>query len=335
MRPIAVLFGFCLFAARLPAQDFTAIDRAMENSIQALDGGAALLLIQDGKTVYRKGFGTVAVDTPVPLASSTKWLTAAVIMTLVDERKLALDDPIVRYFPALRGPVRRITIRQLLSHTSGVQGFSPCLADRKMTLSRCAQEVLRLRLLYPPGTAFHYGSMGMQLAGRIAEIVSGRDWGTLFQQKLALPLGMIHTAYEDGNPRLAAGAVSTLDDYALFLQMLLDDGMCKERRILSSASVREMRRDQSRGVRLAYTPYEEFRPVNPELPAMHYGLGAWLEATSPLEISSQGQYGFSPWLDVNRHLAGVFSANSSFSKAVPFYFALKKTIREVLASPVN
>ena len=99
---------------------------------------AALVLIKDDKVIYRKSFGSHTADKVVPVASASKWLSGALIMTLVDEGKLSLDDTVSKYLPEFGGEKSNITIRHLFSHTSGLPSETRCRNDKRTTLERCA-----------------------------------------------------------------------------------------------------------------------------------------------------------------------------------------------------
>ena len=121
------------FVAQLYADDRPIIPDTskLTGSIQKVveDGklpGACLLVVQDGQTIYDQCFGTYKPDTVVAIASASKWFAAATIMTLVDEGKLSLDDPVSKFLPRFTGKKGQITLRQLLSHTSGSPGHIPC-----------------------------------------------------------------------------------------------------------------------------------------------------------------------------------------------------------------
>ncbi len=317
--------------------DFSAVDKILEETAPRL-GGAALILIKDGKVIYRKAFGPYSVDKVVPIASASKWLSGAVIMSLVDEGKLSLDDPVSKYLPEFTDEKSSITVRQLFSHTSGLPPEAPCRNNKRTTLESCAREIARLNLRSAPGEEFFYGGVSMHAGGRIAEVVSGKTWNQLFVDKLASPLGMSNTDFyaygETANPRPEGDARSSADDYGRFLQMLLSGGEFGGQKVLSLQSVTEMHRDQTRGARIAYTIYEKHADLDPALPHARYGVGAWREKADEngdlLEASSQGALGFSPWIDVRRNLAGVFSVQSSFSRVMPTYLKIKEEIRRVV-----
>lgn len=98
--------------------------------------GASLLVVQHGVLVEQEAWGDYDLDTIVPIASASKWLSAATIMTVVEEGLLSLDEPISSYVPQLRGQVGTITLRQLLSFTSGLtdDGRVPCITDAASTM---------------------------------------------------------------------------------------------------------------------------------------------------------------------------------------------------------
>lgn len=330
--------------------DFTAVDRILERAGPQL-GGCALVLIQDDKVVYRKSFGRFEPDRVVPIASASKWLSGALLLTLVDEGKLSLDDSVSKYIPEFGSDKSKITIRHLFAHTSGLPPEARCRNDKHTTLGRCANEIARIKLRAAPGEEFFYGGVSMHVGGRIAEIVSGKSWNDLFVERIASSLGMAQTDFfaygSTQNPRPAGDARSSADDYGRFLQMILQRGSSNGKQILSPASIVEMHKDQTGGALIAYTIYEKHAARDPSLLLARYGVGVWREKVddaSPRlrEASSQGALGFTPWVDVERNLAGVLSVQSSFSRVMPVYLELKQEIRRIvpvsnnpLASEIN
>jgi CubicO group peptidase (beta-lactamase class C family) len=320
--------------------DFTRVDSLLQSSLSEIGGtGCALILIQDGKVIYRKAFGNFSTDQVVPIASATKWLSGAVIMALVDEGKISLDDPAAKYLPNFTGDKANITIRQMFSHTSGLPGDTDCTRDRSGTLADCVDEIALVPMLAPAGSQFYYGSCSMHTAGRIAEIVTGKTWDEVFRDKIGGPIGMTRTDYEGlgrtDNPLIAGGARSSIDDYSRFLHMILSRGVFEGKRILSEASVAEMLKDQTFGVPLVGTPYANYASLDPSLPQTRYGVGHWLEVVDPatsavVEHSSQGAFGCSPWIDYRRNLVGVFLPFSVLNRVMPTYLKLKDTIRSII-----
>ena len=318
--------------------DFKNIDNILERAAPRL-GGCALLLIKDDKVVYRKSFGRYGADKVVPIASASKWLSGALIMMLVDEGKLSLDDPVSKYIPEFGTDKSNITVRHLFAHTSGLPPEARCRNDKRTTIERCTSEIARMKLRAAPGEEFFYGGVSMHVGGRIAEIVSGKSWNELFAEKIAAPFAMTQTDFlaygTTDNPRPAGDARSSADDYGRFLQMILQRGSFNGKQVLSATSVVEMHKDQTGGARIAYTIYEKHGARDPSLLLARYGVGVWREKVDEAgqqlrEASSQGALGFSPWIDVERNLAGVLSVQSSFSRVVPVYLELKEEIRRIV-----
>ncbi|MCB1000613.1 MAG: beta-lactamase family protein [Acidimicrobiales bacterium] len=280
--------------------------------------GASLLVVQHGEIVEQEAWGDYSLDTRVPIASGSKWLTAATIMTLVDDGLLALDEPIATYVPQLAGfTVGTITMRQLLSFTSGLvgdNGAPACVTSGEGTLQECAAEILRTGAVRQPGSAFVYGSQHMHVAGAIAEIVTGETFFDLFDQRIAKPLGMDRTVFFQlrdptattvDHPMPAGGAASTLGDYARFLEMLVHDGVAPDgTRVLSEDAVAVMQTDQIAGAEYAAAAPYRMTLRTP------YGLGEWLDGVDAdgrgIVVSSDGKFGFRPWIDHANDLFGVY-----------------------------
>jgi CubicO group peptidase (beta-lactamase class C family) len=260
-------------------------------------------------------------------------------MMLVDEGKLSLDDPVSKYLPEFGTDKSHIKIRQLFAHTSGLPAEARCRNDKRTTLELCTSEIARMKLTAAPGEEFFYGGVSMHVGGRIAEIVSGKSWNELFTEKIAAPLAMTQTDFlaygPTDNPRPAGDARSSADDYGRFLQMILKRGSFNGKQVLSATSVVEMHKDQTAGARITYTIYEKHAARDPHLPLARYGVGVWRESVDEAshqlrQASSQGALGFSPWIDVDRNLAGVLSVQSSFSRVIPVYLELKEEIRRIV-----
>jgi len=337
LRPFIVgaLLGTVTPHARGQNLDLTPIDRIMQASLSTLGGSANLLLIRNGKTIYRKSFGKFTPDTVVPIASASKWISAGVIMRLVEKGTLSLEDPVSKYFPDAPADKGGITLRQLFAFTGGFPFQNSCMNDHTtMTLDRCAHEILRAPLQIPAGTGFVYSGASMMVGGRMAEIASGKDWNTLFQQEIAGPLGMNSTRFEPINPRVPGGARSNMDDYGKFLAMILNHGVHNGKQILTEKTLIEMRTDQSGGVPIRFSPNSVFASLDPEIPKTRYGIGEWLDRVDEkgrgIEVSSTGAFGYVPWIDLKYNLAGVLLVESTYQKSTPVYLELKKALHEIL-----
>ncbi len=305
--------------------------------------GITAIVMRKGTTLLRVDVGSIRPRTMLPIASSSKWLAAATLMTLVDDGLLSLDEPISTYLADFRGECGRVTLRQLLSQTSGqgdLRSLVDVLQNPCITLAESAARVARRPLKDPPGTIFSYGGPGFQVAGAAAEAVTGTPWAELFQRRVAGPLGMNDTfwihlpAWGVGpertcNPLLQGGAVTTAEDYMRFLTMLSMNGSYAGKRILSEAAVESMETVQTFGVRRGYIP--RWAKESAE-----YGLGNWCETWEPsgrgLIVSCPGLFGSYPWLDRSSGLYGIFflKGPALLSKS-PFFRIRAKIIRAFAA----
>jgi CubicO group peptidase (beta-lactamase class C family) len=318
---VLLFFSLLLAAAPCPAAstnpDFSPVTRLVQHWVDAgYYSGAAVLVAKDNAVVYEKCFGTYTLQTEVFIASAGKWLAAATIMSLVDEGKLSLDDHPSRFLPEFKNdPKDKATLRQMLSHTSGYLPYQPDdqPVDKYQTLTESVAHIIPLPLKFQPGERFDYGGLAMQVAGRMAEVASGKDWETLFQERIARPCGMTNTHFTPvdsaggHSPMLGGGARSNLRDYANFLAMIFNDGKFDGKRILSKRALREMQADQLRG---ALVKQPEFpQRVRGAKHGAIYGLGEWhkeLDARGNATlISSPSWAGAYPWIDKTIGVYGV------------------------------
>ena len=314
-----MIAGTIVLPAPASADDFAPVTAKIQGWVdRGYYPGAGLIVAQNNRVIYNRCFGTYQPDTEVYIASAGKWLAAATIAVLVDRGKLAWDDPVSRWLPEFKDAKGKATLRQLLSHTSGFPAYQPDNAppDNYQTLAESVAHLVPLPPAALPGERFDYGGLAMQAAGRMAEMASGKDWETLFQETIARPCRMTRTHFtpvERGHiPMIGGGARSTLQDYSHFLQMIANDGVFEGKRVLSAKAIHEMQADQVRGAKVS--PGKEF--VERARGLTHqsiYGLGEWREMLdakgAALLISSPSWAGAYPWIDKRRHLYGFFIAH--------------------------
>ena len=307
--------------------------KRLDNKIQEwvdqkwLNGGVAMI-VHDGKVVYKKAFGLDDTEMKTPLrtdhlfrlASQTKAVTSVGVLMLYEEGKLLLDDAVSKYLPEFKNvkvldkfnasdttyttvnAKRQITIRDLLTHTSGIgyaeigsptsnaiyakNSISAGLAVREGLLVADVMKLLgKLPLMHQPGERFTYG-LNTDLLGYLIEVISGTSLDQFFKTRIFQPLGMrdtyfyvpaekqnrlTHLGLEDSTgikkmpegyvfngarwnasyPNTkgtyhsgGAGLTSTITDYAVFLQMLLNGGTYNNKKILSRNTVRMMTSNQ-------------------------------------------------------------------------------------------
>lgn len=188
----------------------TDIDQLMQRHAGMVPG-ASVLVIDQGKPIVRKSWGLADVEagtkaTPATnyrLASVTKQFTAAAILLLVQDRKIGLDDRIRVFFPALPASLESVTVRQLLTHTSGIVDYED-LIPAGTTAQLHDADVLKLleshdTTYFKPGTSYRYSNSGYALLALIVEKASGKSFATFLHDRIFAPLGMNHTvAFEDG-----------------------------------------------------------------------------------------------------------------------------------------
>ncbi|HMF43645.1 MAG TPA: serine hydrolase domain-containing protein [Polyangia bacterium] len=190
--------------------------------------GLAFGVVLDGDLVFAKGFGVadlddkrpVDADTVFRIGSITKTFTSLAILKLRDAGKLSLDEPITRRLPelrALRYPTRDsapITIRQLLTHTSGLPqfgNFSHAQHDHEPTERELFNDLPHVGMLWAPGTAYSYSSFGVALLGLVVKRLSGQRYRDYVSTQILAPLGMRSTYWDDRDVpkgRLATGYVA-------------------------------------------------------------------------------------------------------------------------------
>jgi CubicO group peptidase (beta-lactamase class C family) len=281
---------------------FAAADATLRTRV-ADDGlpGGVLLVARGDELVHRYAVGRMDERTVIPIASASKWLTSATLMTFVDEGRVRLDDPVSDYLPAFEGAKAGITVRELVSHRTGLPSAA-CEGDPSSTLARCVRSIARGGdPAAPPGTEFHYSGVGFVVAGRLIERLSGTSFEDAFAARIARPLGMSHTRF-DGiarphtrNPAPAASARSSVRDYARFLRMLAHDGTVDGRVVLQPGSVAEIERNQVAGLDTSDDAAVQITGIPT------YGLGVWRDVVGPDDeiqvVSGSGALGFYPWID--------------------------------------
>src|SRR5690348_4008277 len=214
---LLALLAFPATAQPLTADQVASIDRLVAATLA--DTGvpsAEIAIVRNGQIVFDKAYGKANEGLPAnpalpyQIASNSKQFTAMAILLLRDDGKLSLDDPVSKYVPGVTEG-DRITIRQLLSHTSGLQDFWPqdyMFSD--MTVPTSPQHIVdkwaKKPLDFQPGARWQYSNTGYVVAGMIAEKVSGMPLLTFLNQRIFGPLGMHPLDQDDTNtPAFPAG----------------------------------------------------------------------------------------------------------------------------------
>ena len=183
--------------------------------------GLSLAVVKDGRVVYQNAYGLadlelnvpVTADTVFQIQSVTKPFTATAIMMLVEEGKVALDDPVSKYLDGTPESWKPVTVRHLLNHTSGIKDFiNEPTASLRLDVSE--QEVLAATaprpLDFTPGERYAYSNTGYHLLAMIIRKVTGKSYGDFLAERVFKPLGMRHTRVQKLSeiiPGRAAGYV--------------------------------------------------------------------------------------------------------------------------------
>ena len=196
------------------------LDRIFAEAYPAAGPGAAVIVVRDGKTVLRKGYGLANVELSVPIApemvfrigSVTKQFTAAAILKLVEAGKLSLSDEIGRFLPDYPTRGKRITVEQLLNHTSGIRSLTgmpawPSHTREDWTPAQLIAFFQNEPLDFEPGTGWKYNNSGYLLLGAIIEKVSGKTYEDFLAETIFRPLGMERTRYGSDGPLIAGRVV--------------------------------------------------------------------------------------------------------------------------------
>ncbi|MBQ1542158.1 MAG: beta-lactamase family protein [Caulobacteraceae bacterium] len=237
-----------------------AVHDALARTASAAGPGAVVLIARGDDVVYREALGRADLELPVPLAtdqvfriaSVTKTFTAATVVKLAEDGRLSLDDPLPKYLPDIAG-AEGVTLRHLLSHTSGVatqpHAAPPGFMRRDVDTATLLAEFRQKSPTFAPGSRYAYSNDGYVLLGAVIEKVTGRPWYEAVKATVVDPLGLKHTAYGAAAPIIpgrvagyttdpqthavrnaayisasipaaAGGLVSTADDLRLWMRAL-------------------------------------------------------------------------------------------------------------------
>jgi CubicO group peptidase (beta-lactamase class C family) len=343
------------------------IGAAMQEMVDKQEiAGAVTAVVTVDRTLHLESTGhadlashrAMTPDTLFWIASMTKPVTGVAIMMLQDEGKLKLTDPVANYIPEFAGlkspsgQPANLTIIQILTHTSGLGEASGPAAQSASTLADLVPVWLAAKMQFEPGAQWKYCQSGINLAGRIVEVVSGLSFDAFLQRRLFDPLGMtdttfyptkaqrarLATAYAKNKdaglvpvpPRAGFGApehppqgngglFSTPQDYARFCQLLLGQGTVGSQRLLSPAAVKSLASIHTGEIPTGFFQTEQWgkRGAN-------YGWGVGIcilrtphpghgEMLSPGSYGHGGAWGTQAWIDPVKGVAYLlFVQRSNF-----------------------
>lgn len=220
---VSLLTG-CAVATGLPTTQQSSIDALFRDYTGAVPG-ASVIVVQHGKVLYERAYGLASLApeiqatpaTDYRLASLTKEFTALSIMLLARDGKLRYDEPIGYLLPGLPDHLRPLTVRALLTHTSGIWDYEDLIPDTQTTQVSDA-DVLALiakkdTLYFAPGSKFQYSNSAYVLLGLIVERTSGMTFPEFLKERIFEPAGMAHTLlFERGGPAVPERAYGYTPD---------------------------------------------------------------------------------------------------------------------------
>jgi CubicO group peptidase (beta-lactamase class C family) len=191
------------------------IDRLFQPYNGEATPGAAVMVIKNGKPIFKKAYGLANLDDETPvtlatnfrLASVTKQFTAMCVMMLVQSGRLGYDHNLQQIFPEFPAYGRGITIRHLLQHTSGLIAYEDLIPDTAK-VQVLDEDVLRMMMTqdsthFPPGSQYRYSNSGYAVLAMVVEKASGKSFAQFLQENIFAPLGMKRTvAYQKGFPEV-------------------------------------------------------------------------------------------------------------------------------------
>ncbi len=327
--------------------------REIAGAVTVVGRRDAILSLEAVGYLRLEGKRPMTNDAVFRIASMTKPITAIGIMQLQEEGKLRIDDPVEKHLPEFRGqmlvterrpeslllkrPSRPITIRDLLTHTSGLaaqypEGLRDMYMTRDRTLAESVLAISQQPLIFEPGTRWLYCGLGIDVLGRVIEVRSGMSYEDFLKTRIFQPLGMPDTKfypegdlweriaelYEkvDGNLRVSVlpsgwqrgavvkhpmpggGLYSTGSDLAKFYRMMLNQGELNGRRILKPESLKQMTSLHTDNLPAGFSPGTGFG-LGVEVIIKPQGVTEMLSAGS---YGHSGAFGTEGWMDPNQDL---------------------------------
>jgi CubicO group peptidase (beta-lactamase class C family) len=321
------------------------ISERMNGFVEGREIAGAVTLVADADHLLHlaaDGLADIGQDKPMAkdsifwIASMTKPITATAVMMMQEEKKLSVDDSVSKYLPEFQnlkdadGKSVSITLKQCLTHSSGLSDLSGEETKGMTTLKETMSAIVAKPTIFAPGSKWQYCQTGINTVARVVEVVAGKAFPEFLQERLFDPLGMVDTSFYptdeqasriassykrdaagglekaalfflDGarpslrnRPPMANGGLfSTAGDYAKFAQMILRGGEFGGKRYLSGKSVSQMTSVQSGDLVTGFTPGNA------------WGLG-WCIARDPQGVSAAlsrgsmghgGMFGTQAWID--------------------------------------
>ncbi|OLT60381.1 serine hydrolase domain-containing protein [Moorena bouillonii] len=252
---LTLFLGLCL-PASAATPGWEAFDRYVAAAAEEWRvPGLAIAVVKDGELVFEGGYGTTRLgdgtpvdpDTLFSIGSTTKAMTAAAIGMLVDEGKLAWDDPVTKYLPGFRladpTATAQLRVRDLLTHNAGVPNTDLLWYEQDHDLDEILRRMQYVELQTPMYSRFEYQNVMYAAAGKLTEVVSGKSWVEFIESRIFAPLQMTRSVASLARSELRDNVASPhymIDDEVAVIENATVDSVSAAGSVWSS--VREMSR---------------------------------------------------------------------------------------------
>lgn len=322
MKKLLLTFSLvctCIFA-QSQSFNFTTVDSLLNANLNSVFHNKVICMVTHNDSLiyyYHQGGDSLTTG---GIASATKTMSAALMLRLAQDGTIGLDDSIATYYPFATSLGKgAITIRQFFAHVSGIEGATQYNANANINLQQSADSILTYdSLIYTPiGTKFRYTGEDQQVAGAAAELAAAMSWDSLFDIKIAQPLGLNSTTFyltTPTNPRVAGGIIINAADMIRFGEFVLHNGKNKQgTQVVDSIYMQELWQDQTNHAFQITSPYP-YSPVNNNPynnDTIYYGIGTWLDIYNPTQqyqeqISGDGAFGGIIWINRCTNTVGAF-----------------------------
>ena len=337
--------------------DFSAIEPLVSDFVAAegLNGAGLIIVDANDGVVHEEYWGEFGADRISLVASSSKMITAGVLLRLQDDGLLDINAPIAEVTGWEGNP--EITTAQLLSNSSGLVGLGPnpgyppylCQFLPDGDIEDCGQSIFETPDddgdILAPDTEFRYGGAQWQVAGSVAESLTGKTWTELIDEIYVEPCGLEtlgfnnhfgqigsgfdypvefggdpSTLSDTDNPNMEGSAYVTTGDYAKLLLMHLRGGMCDENQVLSQDALDTLHADR---VAEAYD--------GDAAEATGYGMGWWIDRETG-RLSDGGAYGSVPWLDLDDGYGAYLVIEADAGTGATLADLLEQTVADAFAA---
>ena len=312
-----------------------------DESINGLTGMTLMIFNNQDEKIFEKNLGDFNSDRTVAVASASKWVSGTVLLSLVGKNQISLDDTTGNILNWTKNST--VNLKQLLSFTSGLDNENICLYAAIFTFEECVALIGASDPLGLPATRYDYGGTHLEVAGRMAEVVTGKSWKTILNEELLIPLGLDLSinyyaqplnANGTQNPMIAGGMRISMNQYAKILQLIYHKGLWKngdqEAQLIPADLFDEQAKMPYPNVIIGNVP-----PSAPD--GVRYGLSAWLECATPAQgcekMSSAGAFGFTPWID--RETGYYAILGMEYEDANGFGFRTEQSIQPLIEAVLN